>query len=86
MSMKDTGPEVLLTAAEMGRADALAVKSGVPSLTLMENAGAAVADEILRASPRARSASSPGRAIMAATAGWLRAISWSAAGTYGWNI
>ena len=53
MSMKDTGPEVLLTAAEMARADALAVKAGVPSLTLMENAGAAVADEILaRFTPR----------------------------------
>jgi len=41
-------PEELLTTAEMARADALAVKAGVASLTLMENAGAAAADEIMR--------------------------------------
>jgi ADP-dependent NAD(P)H-hydrate dehydratase / NAD(P)H-hydrate epimerase len=36
----------VFTNREMARADALAVKSGTPSLTLMENAGSAVADAI----------------------------------------
>ena len=37
----------ILTTAEMSKADAFAMEHGVPSLTLMENAGRAVADAIV---------------------------------------
>lgn len=44
--MTEGNNRILLTPAEMARADALAAEAGVPSLTLMENAGRAVADAI----------------------------------------
>ena len=46
----------LLTAQEMGRADALAMARGTAGLTLMENAGAAVAEVAGTLSPRAGAA------------------------------
>jgi len=36
----------LLTSAEMGRADELTIAGGTPGLTLMENAGQGVAEEV----------------------------------------
>ncbi len=42
----------LLTAEEMSRAEQLAIDAGTPSLTLMENAGRGVAEEVVRRYPR----------------------------------
>lgn len=42
----------LLTAEEMGRAERLAIELGTSSLTLMENAGRGVAEEVVRRFPR----------------------------------
>jgi NAD(P)H-hydrate epimerase len=41
----------LLTTQEMGQADGLTIKAGTPGLALMEAAGRAVADEVVRHSP-----------------------------------
>jgi NAD(P)H-hydrate epimerase len=48
-----SGPEIL-TVAEMYRADAAAADSGIASIGLMENAGAAVADAVRRRWPAGR--------------------------------
>ncbi len=42
----------LLTAEEMSRAEKLAAEAGVSTLTMMENAGRAVAEEVVRRYPR----------------------------------
>ena len=46
--MSDAGALALFSVAEMYAADAAAAKAGIPGLTLMENAGRAVADAIVR--------------------------------------
>ena len=46
--MSDAGALALFSVAEMYAADAAAAKAGTPGLTLMENAGRAVAQEIVR--------------------------------------
>src|SRR5690349_22682127 len=43
---------VLLSCAEMGRADAAAIAGGVPGIDLMEAAGRAVADAVASHHPR----------------------------------
>ena len=46
--MSDAGALALFSVAEMYAADAAAAKAGIPGLTLMENAGRAVADAVVR--------------------------------------
>ena len=64
----------ILTTAEMAKADAFAVAHGMPSLTLMENAGRGVADAIAARFSRAPSRCSAAPATMAATASSSRAF------------
>ena len=45
----------LLTTEEMARADAATIASGTPGITLMEAAGKAVSDEVMRCVPGAGS-------------------------------
>lgn len=45
-------PNEIITVAEMYAADRYAAEHGIPTLTLMENAGRAVADEIARMHPK----------------------------------
>jgi len=47
-------PNEILTVAQCYEADAFAAAHGVPSLTLMENAGRAVADEVVKRHVRGR--------------------------------
>ena len=46
MTVPDSGPREILTVAEMTAADRAAIEAGTPGLTLMERAGAAVAEAI----------------------------------------
>ncbi|MTW16506.1 NAD(P)H-hydrate dehydratase [Rhodoplanes serenus] len=46
-----SAPPELLTTAEMGRADRSTIESGTPGIVLMENAGRAVAEAVMRRHP-----------------------------------
>jgi hydroxyethylthiazole kinase-like uncharacterized protein yjeF len=52
-SIAATSPDVLLTPAEMARADALTIAGGLAGFKLMENAGQAVADAVIARYPPA---------------------------------
>src|SRR5271157_5265200 len=70
----------LLTPAEMGEADRLAIAAGTPGIALMERAGLAVADEAVRLTrSQGRIVVLCGQATTAATASSRRGCSRGAA-------
>ena len=66
--MTNSSNNVLLTVAEMSRADSLAIGSGIPGEDLMEAAGKVVADAVMQRADIVRSRFCVVPATMVATA------------------